>query len=228
MTRHAGMTTCGAKTRSGEPCKNAPSVGRDRCKRHGGASLRGTAHPNTVTGRYSKDLPTRMAAHFQAALDDPGLIELRSEAALLEARLADLLKRADTGEAGELWQKMSAAATAFTAASRAGQSAEALQAARDMADLAGKGKADWMTWSDVLRTVDALRRVKDSERKRIESAHNVLTADRAMLLVAALTDAVRRHVSDRKTLDLIGREIGRLADGSLDGLVNGAGPRGAG
>jgi hypothetical protein len=36
-----------------------------------------------------------------------------------------------------------------------------------------------------------------------------------MLLVAALVDAVRRHVSDRRVLDDIGREVERLvgADG---------------
>lgn len=219
---------CKAKAKTtGERCTQPVAPGREVCRFHGGHSPRGFAHPSTTHGRISKDLPTRMAANFQAALADPALIELRGEAALLESRLADLLARVDTGEAGELWLKMSAAATAFTAASRAGQSAEALQAARDMADLAGKGRADWMSWSDVLRTVEALRRVKDSERKRIESAHNVLTADRAMLLVAALTDAVRRHVSDRKTLDLIGREIGRLVDSGPAG--NGAldDPRGA-
>lgn len=220
------MKTCGAKTRSGEPCKTAPVTGRARCRMHGGAQPVGIASANTVHGRYSKHLPTRMTAAYHDALADPDLIVLRGESAVLEARLADLLSRVDTGEAGELWLKMSAAATAFTAASRAGQSAEALQAARDMADLAGKGKSDWMSWSDVLRTVEALRRVKESERRRIESAHNVLTADRAMLLVAALTDAVRRHVSDRKTLDLIGREIGRLVDSGPGGDVNGAGPRG--
>jgi len=220
------MVTCGAKTRSGEPCKNAPSVGRDRCKRHGVATLRRAAHPNITTGRYSKDLPTRMAANFQAALADPDLATLRGEAALLEARLADLLGRVDTGEAGSVWMSLDKAARDFNTAVRAGDSPASIQAARDMAALATKGRDDWVAWADVLRTVESLRRVKDSERRRIESAHNVLTADRAMLLVAALTDAVRRHVSDRKTLDLIGREIGRLVDSGPGGDVNGAGPRG--
>jgi len=42
--RLAGRKTCGARTRSGHPCKRAPSIGEDglpvngRCKLHGGHS----------------------------------------------------------------------------------------------------------------------------------------------------------------------------------------------
>ena len=44
-----------------------------------------------------------------------------------------------------------------------------------------------------------------------------ITADRAMLLVAALVDAVRRHVADRKLLDAIGREVERIV--AVEGAV---------
>lgn len=222
------MNTCGAKTRSGEPCKLAPVTGRTRCRMHGGRSPRGAAHPSTTSGIRSLDFPTRLGATYRAALADPDLVTLRGEAALLEARLVDLLGRVDTGEAGAIWQELGRAAAEFTRASRAADSVAALTAAREMVALATRGEEDRLTWTDVLRTVDALRRVKDSERKRIESAHNVLTVDRAMLLVGALTDAVRRHVSDRQTLDAIGREIARLVDVGPAG--NGAldDPRGAG
>jgi hypothetical protein len=37
-----------------------------------------------------------------------------------------------------------------------------------------------------------------------------ITSERAMLLVAALVDAVRRHVDDRRVLDAIGREVEQL------------------
>lgn len=40
--------TCGAKTRSGTPCKRAPMEGKKRCKLHGGAST-GPKKPNTAT-----------------------------------------------------------------------------------------------------------------------------------------------------------------------------------
>lgn len=48
------MKLCGAKTRSGKPCKAKPVWGMVRCRMHGGKSLRGYAHPNYKHGLYSK------------------------------------------------------------------------------------------------------------------------------------------------------------------------------
>ena len=40
-------TLCGAKTRSGEPCKRPPMIGKRRCRNHGGCST----GPKTDAGR---------------------------------------------------------------------------------------------------------------------------------------------------------------------------------
>lgn len=48
--------TCGAKTRSGTPCKRPPITGRTRCRLHGGATAFGMAHYNWKHGRRSKYL----------------------------------------------------------------------------------------------------------------------------------------------------------------------------
>jgi hypothetical protein len=47
---------CGARTRSGTPCKNAPLIGGagQRCKFHGAMSLSGKNHPNWKHGRCPK------------------------------------------------------------------------------------------------------------------------------------------------------------------------------
>ena len=39
-------TRCGAKTRSGEPCKNHPVTGKRRCRMHGGAKGSGAPKGN--------------------------------------------------------------------------------------------------------------------------------------------------------------------------------------
>lgn len=50
--REPEMLACGAKTRAGTPCKNAPMIGGvgNRCKFHGGASLSGELHPRFKHG----------------------------------------------------------------------------------------------------------------------------------------------------------------------------------
>lgn len=54
---------CGARTRSGSPCK-APAMPNGRCRMHGGKSLSGAAH-----GRYTHGNFTREALERRKALN---------------------------------------------------------------------------------------------------------------------------------------------------------------
>lgn len=45
---------CGAKTRNGGACQNPPVSGSNRCRMHGGKSLRGMESPTYKHGLYSK------------------------------------------------------------------------------------------------------------------------------------------------------------------------------
>lgn len=45
---------CGAKTRSGTPCKNWP-MANGRCRLHGGMSLSGKQHGRYKHGLYTKE-----------------------------------------------------------------------------------------------------------------------------------------------------------------------------
>jgi hypothetical protein len=51
---------CGARTRSGVPCKSAPVAGRRRCRMHGGADGSGAPpgpkNGNYKHGRYTEDV----------------------------------------------------------------------------------------------------------------------------------------------------------------------------
>ena len=53
------LETCGARTRSGAPCRNARMRGRRRCRMHGGRSLSGWVHPSIRHGLDSADPFTR-------------------------------------------------------------------------------------------------------------------------------------------------------------------------
>ena len=47
--------SCGAKTRSGNPCQKSPLQGKARCRLHGGLSLAGKDHPNYQHGHCTKE-----------------------------------------------------------------------------------------------------------------------------------------------------------------------------
>lgn len=79
------MALCGAKTRSGEPCKRHAIPGSKRCKLHGGKSTgapgnKNAAKPGSI---YSKFLTDEEQADFQAAEIDQIDQELRLTKVLL-------------------------------------------------------------------------------------------------------------------------------------------------
>jgi hypothetical protein len=86
-----------------EQCKRHAIPGATVCRMHGAKTPRGPDLPQFKSGRYSNFLPTRLAATYRNAAKDPELLSLHSEIALLDARMAELLGRVDTGESGALW-----------------------------------------------------------------------------------------------------------------------------
>jgi hypothetical protein len=147
-------------------------------------------------------------------------VALREELALVTAREADLLGRVDTGEAGAHWRGIRQALADFRGAQRREDGAAAGSALREMERLVDLGIADYRAWAELLATIETRRRLADTERRRLEAMQQMITTERAMLLVAALVDAVRRHVDDRRILDAIGREVEQIV------VVNGAVARG--
>lgn len=206
------MSQCTAKSkRTGQPCKRPAMVGRTVCYHHGGMIPRGIALPQTTTGRYSKHLPTRLLATYEAAKRDPELLALRDEVALIDARLADLLKRVETGESGATWRAVRGAYGAFEEATVKKDTDAARGALTSLKSLIVRGAADEAAWSDVRTCLEQRRRLVESERKRLVEMQQMVGADEAALLVRTLTEAVREHVRDPAALRAIADALGRVA-----------------
>jgi hypothetical protein len=60
---------------------------------HGGTVRKGIASPHWKHGRYSTALPEKMAALYYRSMNDPHLMNMRSEIALLDARLYELAEK---------------------------------------------------------------------------------------------------------------------------------------
>jgi hypothetical protein len=174
---------------------------------HGGKHPRGLASPHFKTGRYSKHLPSRLAAQYVAAESDPRLLELRDEVALTDARLADLLGRVDTGESGALWQSLQALRMEVIACKKAGDSIGQAKALNALLDMVGQGHADYRAWAEIGGVIEQRRKLVESERKRLIEMQQTLTVERAMLLIGAISGVIKAHVHDRTTLAAIGRDI---------------------
>lgn len=92
---------CGAKTRSGEPCKRAPMEGKRRCKLHGGASTgpskgsRNAAKPGSLYSAFLTPAEAKMALQMKMGSVDEEITLTRIR---LMRALALERERADTAE----------------------------------------------------------------------------------------------------------------------------------
>lgn len=179
-----------------------------RCRMHGGKSPSGLAHPNTKTGRYSKHLPTRMLAQYQQAERDPELLNLRQDIALLDARLADLLRRVDSGESGKVWHDLR---MAWTAVKRSASDDDRAMAIAELGPLIEHGYLDTQAWGEIRDLLEQRRKLVESERKRLIEMQQMMTAGQAQLLIARIYDLVTQHVNDRTAIAAIGAGLQALA-----------------
>jgi len=205
---------CGAKNRQGEPCQRWALAGRGRCRLHGGKSLAGTACPRFRSGRYSAYVPERLRERYEAAEADAELLSLRSELALTDARLMDLLARVDTGESGQLWANLKKAHEEFKVSRLARDVPKMNVALAKMERDIEQATDDRAAWAEIGELIEQRRKLTESEAKRLMTLQQMLTTEDAMALAYRLVDIVTRHVTDRQVLSAIVVEMRALSERS--------------
>jgi len=181
--------------------------GKSVCYHHGGKSRNGAASGMYKHGRYSKNLPTRLAAQYEASEQDGDLLNLRQEIALTDTRLSDLLTRVDTGESGALWKELGALGDDLRKAYLDGDGKKLARCLNDLELIVSRGFSDFAAWSEIASLIEQRRRLVDSEAKRLKDMQMMVSADRAMLLIGALVSILRQRIEDRGILDDILRDI---------------------
>jgi hypothetical protein len=195
------MKTCGARTKhDGTPCERSPVRGRTRCRLHGGKTLVGTASPTYRNGRYSTYVPERLRARYEQAEGDVELLSLRSEVALIDARLIDLLTRVDTGESGQLWAHLKKAHEEFKLYRLAGDVPRMTTALAKVEAVIERVGQDHTAWAEIGALIEQRRKLTESEAKRLITLQQMLTTEDAMALAYRLVDIVTRHVTDKHVL----------------------------
>ena len=206
------MAQCTATSkRSGVRCERQAMRGQAVCYMHGGKSLRGPQAPSFSTGRHSRYMPERLLERYRAAAQDTDLLSLREDLALLDARLADVLGRVDTGEAGVLWRQARAAFGALRRAIAQRDTDATMAELTRLSAALDAGAQDYAAWAEVRAMVQERARLVEGERKRLHELQQSITVEKALTLVAALQAAVTQHVHDPATRAAIGRELVRIA-----------------
>jgi hypothetical protein len=132
-----------------------------------------------------------MRDDYDRAIADEELMSLRSEIAVLDARITDLLTRADSGESGRLWRHLSAQMRAVDAARDPGAVEREMTR---LQKLIHEGSADSALWDEIREAVLTRERLVRSERRRLVEARLVIPLEQAQLLMSLFVDAAKEAV----------------------------------
>lgn len=198
---------CNAKKNT---CRAFAMRDKTKCYNHGGASPSGIASATLKHGRYSKVLPKRMIERYDAAITDPELLNLSAEIAVVDSRLSDLLIRVESGDAGEIWDRLSKAKEKYREASIKGDIPTMGAQLDTMLGLIERGAFDVFAWREIHTVLEQRRRLVESERKRLVEQEQMMTLHETQTLFMAMAEAVRANVTDRDTLAKIQAQWTRL------------------
>lgn len=189
------------------------------CHIHGGKTPAGVASPHFKTGRHSKHMPGRLLERYEEALADGDLLNLRSEIALIDTRIAMLIEMLDQGDFGARWLQLKQTYQLMAQSATAKDLGAGKAAFEVLGDLIQTGADEVLTWSQISDVVEQRRKLVETERKRLVDSQQFLTTEEAMLLVSAVVSLIKKRVHDRQILAEIQADVIQLMSQSDRGRL---------
>jgi hypothetical protein len=209
-----GTPICSAFRTDGQRiCTVMALMENGRCKKHGGASLVGSAAPGFKTGRFSRSLPVRLASRYEEALADTELADFTEDLAIIDSRLDDLFQQLDAGGGKEIFNEIKEAYRAFRYANQDGDKQAQREALRRLDENINRGSGESYLWTEIASLQEQRRKIILAQAKHLSLTNQTITVAKANVLISALLDAVRRNVDDRGALHRINQDFLRLTNG---------------
>jgi hypothetical protein len=169
--------------------------GETVCHVHGGGhNSRGMANAQFKHGRYSKELPLRLASAYQEARQDSDLHTLVDEIALTQARLKELLQRLESSDLGHAWLALNTAWKTFSAYRRSGDVEKMAQALGEVETAIGRGAQDYLLWTELTSKIQLLADLRVREHRRLLDLEAMIPSERATLIFGLLQQAVHKAI----------------------------------
>jgi hypothetical protein len=207
---------CGAKTKSGKPCRAMP-MRNGKCRLHGGKTPGGLASPHFKTGRYSKYIPAQLASKYQEALADPDVLSLNEDVALLRSFVLKHLSDIATGDTHPAWIDAKKAFDEMEAAGAMGAAGydKYIAAKLRLQLIIEPNYRAAISEGQVVRYVDQLGKLADKERRLLIDRQQVITVEQMMILLTAIVSSIKQRINDRLILNAIQNDIqGLISTGS--------------
>lgn len=162
---------------------------------------------DNLSDRRKKFLPDTLAETFQEAVNDPELLALRDDLALLEVRLGQLIRRGVSGESDDKWDKLSVCLLEIETALEVPNILKAKTAIRKIYVLISDAEKDRETWKQIYELLELRRKTTESEANRLVRLNQMISAEDAYALIDRILQAVKRNVRDPKEYSSIAYEV---------------------
>lgn len=205
---------------SGRRCPHYPMHGRTVCYHHGGAMVQSEL---TAGGKHSKYLPEAMKERFEEFHSRPDWISLREQIALTELRLSQLEESLDGGLSASALKHIVKELTAMRQGFKwlepgAGEDEDFTpedgfclgEALDDLLAFCRDPQRVAEVWADIHKVQDLLRKLKETEVKRMVAANQVLTVTESYTLIQRLASFCEEYIEDLATRALAVRELHKL------------------
>jgi len=215
----------------GQECQRSAVYGMNRCPRHGGGKpLKGRPRgwQNFKTGsnskflvlrfagqiiegkvpdtkRYERFIPARLADKYLESVNDPEIIALNDDIALVEIRIKQLLDNIDKDEPPKVWDEAYQAFLEYSRYKRLGDEKKANDAFRVLEDMFEHNSNERESWDEIFERLNQRVKFATDERRRRMDMKSLLDAEKAMDLVsnllAAVHEAAEEVLTDEDTIN---------------------------
>lgn len=164
--------------------------------------------------RYSRQFPPQLLERYERARNDPNILSLSEEIALMTFRIGELVQGQKRGESNELWARLANNyAQLATAVLESGVDDPGINDQMESLHLLIKeGVDDSNTWSEVQSLNESKRRLVETQRRTLIEAQQMITVDRMMVLLGAVARVIQEHVTDERIMAAISTDIRQLVD----------------
>lgn len=184
-----------------------------RCRMHGGSTPVGPASPHWKTGKRSillKTLPKSLEAAALDVITSPNYVEMREHLGVLNAMLVSAIERWENGDTFPALQTAWDALTAALATDGEIDRSAISKHTAEITRLLASGEQQHKARTETRAIIQDIRRVSESERKRLIDAELMLSADQVLVIVSRVSDAIMQEVSDPDTLNRLHRRFATI------------------
>lgn len=195
--RRKGHIICGAWCGGkGDVCTNFPKRGYNRCRMHGGNSLRGIESPSLRTGLFSKVLlDTPYAESYARLTHDKRLMDLGEHIGFATSVLEEMMAEMFTGSPpAETWSRIARLCAKIRKAGIGSESAAPML--EEMMDLLDEGGNKAALRAEIRKQQDHIRKLNTTERRHLEKERELMSVEAYHVNMRIMIEGMKLHFQE--------------------------------